>query len=71
MQWIESGLENPSTSEVIGRSGGAWKQNPMPTQNRQKSNANKQNSARLYTYRSIDVFIGLMLKMTLYTVEYF
>ena len=40
MYWIQSGIENPSKSEVIGRCGGDEK-NRMTTQNRQKSNAKK------------------------------
>ena len=39
MQWIKSGIENPSKSEVIGRCGGDEK---MTMHNRQKSNAKKK-----------------------------
>ena len=38
MQWIKSGIESPSKSEVIGRCGGDEK-NRTATRDRQKSNA--------------------------------
>ena len=41
MQWIKSGIENPSKSEVIGRCGGDEKTN-VTTQNRHKSNDKKK-----------------------------
>ena len=41
MQWIKSGIENPSKSEVIGRCDGDEKKR-MTTQNRQKSNTKKK-----------------------------
>ena len=39
MEWIKSGIENPSKSEVIGRCGGDEKTNDHTE--RQKSNAKK------------------------------
>jgi len=41
MLWIQSGIENPLKSEVIGRCDGDEKTR-MTTKNRQKSNAKKK-----------------------------
>ena len=49
--WIKSGMENPSKSEVIVRCGGDEKTR-MTTQNRQKSNANLKKN-RFYTIASV------------------
>ena len=50
MEWIRSGIENLSKSEVIGHCGGDEKTR-MTTQNRQKSNVEKKNKKpRLDTF---------------------
>ena len=45
MQWVKSGIENPSKSEVIGRCGGD-ERTRMATQNRQKADRQKTKKTK-------------------------
>ena len=47
MQWIRSGIENPSKSEVIGRCGVDEKKEELPRRTDKKSNAKKNKKNKI------------------------